>query len=48
MLTEGKKIDDIIKDLNEVAEGIKTVMIAKALQNKYNIHICLFSRRHLR
>jgi len=44
MLTQGKSITEILENLNEVAEGIKTVMIAKALSNKYGTHIPISSR----
>ena len=33
-LTQGKKLDDIIEELGEVAEGVKTLQLIKAL-NKY-------------
>ncbi len=38
-LAKGKELPDILNDMNEVAEGIKTVMISKALANQYKIHI---------
>ena len=36
-LAKGEKLDDIIEDMEEVAEGVKTICIAHALSNRYRI-----------
>jgi len=38
-LAQGKKLNEILKDSQEVVEGVKTVMITKALANHYNLKI---------
>jgi len=43
-LAKGKPLQDILNEMTEVAEGIKTVMIAMALANNYNIKMPITSR----
>jgi len=38
-LAKGKTLNDILENSQEVVEGVKTVMITKALANKYNLKI---------
>jgi len=38
-LTQGEEKDDILANMNEVAEGVKTVKIAKSLSNYYNLEL---------
>jgi len=43
-LAKGKPLQDILNEMTEVAEGIKTVMIAMALANNYNIRMPITSK----
>lgn len=38
-LAQGKSLNDILDNSQEVIEGVKTVMITKALANRYNLKI---------
>ncbi|WP_439129895.1 NAD(P)H-dependent glycerol-3-phosphate dehydrogenase [Polaribacter sp.] len=38
-LGKGKKLDDIINNMNEVAEGVKTTKVVMELAEEYNIHM---------
>jgi len=42
-LGKGKKIEDIIKEMNEVAEGVKTAKVVMELANEYNIDMPIAS-----
>lgn len=38
-LGKGKKLDEIIAEMNEVAEGVKTAKVVMELAKEYNIHM---------
>lgn len=45
-LAKGEKLDEIIEDMEEVAEGVKTICIARALAMKYRIPVPMTNMLH--